>query len=425
VFRVRLGAPERSALPLPDKPSIAVLAFTNMSGDPEQEYFSDGIADDIITELSRCHSLFVIARNSSFTYKGRAVDIKQVARELGVRYVLEGSVRRRGGQVRVVVQLIDADPGNHIWAERYDRPLQDVFAMQDEITVAIATAIQPAVAEAEVRRVLRKPPENLGAWELYQRGLWHLGKSNPTDNEHAQEFFHRAIALDAMFGRAQAALAASLFIEPAYGSRPMLDGTMSARVWAQRACEADPSDAEAQATLAQTLVLLEGNYDAAFDRIAVALASNSNSFWANAVEGSALIFSGRPKEGRAALLRAERLSPHDPSGAYFLNGLIISHYFERDYAEAAARARRIIARFPEYPLPYRWLAAALGQLGQIDEAHETVKKALALSPQAFTSHVHRRPPWFRPEDHEHMLDGLRKAGWEAETDVLQANLGSP
>ena len=159
---------------MPDKPSIAVLAFTNMSGDPEQEYFSDGIADDIITELSRIRWLFVIARNSSFTYKGHAIDVKQVGRELGVRYVLEGSVRRGGERVRVNAQLIDAETGNHVWAERYDRDLADVFAVQDEITLAVTRAIGPAVADAEQRRALRKPPGNLGAWESYQRGLWHL-----------------------------------------------------------------------------------------------------------------------------------------------------------------------------------------------------------------------------------------------------------
>ena len=176
-------------LPLPDKPSIAVLAFTNMSGDLEQEYFSDGIADDIITELSRSRSLFVIARNSSFTYKGRAVDVKQVARELGVRYVVEGSVRRSGSRIRVTAQLIDAETGNHIWAERYDRALEDVFAVQDEITDAIVTAIRPAVADAEFRRALRKPPESLGAWETYLRGQWHYGQRTAADHERAKQFF--------------------------------------------------------------------------------------------------------------------------------------------------------------------------------------------------------------------------------------------
>jgi adenylate cyclase len=185
------------ALPLPNKPSIAVLAFTNMSGDSEQEYFSDGVAEDIITELSRSRSLFVIARNSSFTYKGRAVDVKQVARELGVRYVVEGSVRRSGDRIRVTAQLIDAETGNHIWAERYDRDVNEVFAVQDEITIAVTAGINPVVADAEQRRAMRKKPESLTAWEADQRGLWHVGKFD--ENEHAKEFFQRAIELDAAF----------------------------------------------------------------------------------------------------------------------------------------------------------------------------------------------------------------------------------
>ena len=174
------------SLPLPDRPSIAVLAFTNMSGDPEQEYFSDGIADDIITELSRMRGLFVIARNTSFTYKGHAIDVKQVGRELGVRYVLEGGVRRGGQRVRVTAQLIDVETGNHVWAERYDRDLTDVFAVQDEITTAVIRAIGPAVADAEQRRALRKPPESLGAWEAFQRGLWHLSHKRLEDAPHAR-----------------------------------------------------------------------------------------------------------------------------------------------------------------------------------------------------------------------------------------------
>ena len=208
-------------MPLPDKPSIAVLAFTNMSGDPEQEYFSDGIADDIITELSRSRSLFVIARNSSFTYKGRSVDIKQVARELGVRYVLEGSVRRSGSRVRVVAQLIDAETGKHIWAERYDRALEDVFAVQDEITMAVVAAIVPAVADADLRRILRKPTESLGAWEAYQRGLWHEAKQNATDNTRARDFFQQAIRLDAGFAPAYVELAHTYLADSVYGIDPV------------------------------------------------------------------------------------------------------------------------------------------------------------------------------------------------------------
>jgi adenylate cyclase len=199
------------ALPLPGKPSIAVLAFTNMSDDPNQQYFSDGIADDIITELSRSRSLFVIARNSSFTYKGRAAGIKQVARELGVRYVLEGSVRRGGDRVRVSAQLIDAEDETHVWADRYDRRLGDVFTVQDEITDAVANAIGPAISQAEQQRAMRKPPDNLDAWEAYQRGLWHQARFNIADNTRAVEFFRRAIEQDEMFVAPHVALTVAYY----------------------------------------------------------------------------------------------------------------------------------------------------------------------------------------------------------------------
>jgi TolB-like protein len=195
--------------PLPDKPSIAVLPFDNLSGDPEQEYFSDGMAEDIITQLSRGHALFVIARNSSFTYKGRAVDVKQIGRELGVRYVLEGSVRRGGERVRISAQLVEAGTGNHIWAERYDRALADVFAVQDEISDAVSAAIGPAVADAEMQRAMRRPPGSLGAWELYQRGMWHMGQRDAAAHDEARRLFERAIELDPMFAAAHAGLSLS------------------------------------------------------------------------------------------------------------------------------------------------------------------------------------------------------------------------
>jgi adenylate cyclase len=199
VYRVRIGGSagastgEHSAnLPLPDKPSIAVLAFQNMSGDAEQEYVADGIAEDIITALSKSRWLFVIARNSSFTYKGRSVDVKQIARELGVRYVLEGSVRKSGNRVRITGQLVEAATGVHLWVERYDRDLTDIFAVQDEITESVALAIEPAMAKAERLRVSRKPPESLVAWEVYHRGLWHFLKQEPSENDQAKIFFQRA-----------------------------------------------------------------------------------------------------------------------------------------------------------------------------------------------------------------------------------------
>ena len=190
-----------------DKPSIAVLPFRNLSADLEQEFFSDGIADDIITELSRSRSLLVTARNSSFAYRGQPANVKRVARELGVRYVVEGSVRRDAERVRINAQLLEAETGNHIWAERYDREIEQIFATQDEITLAVISAIQPAVANAEFRRSLRRPPESLGAWEAYQRGLWHMRKANPAENDQAKEFFQRAVTLDVMFAPAYAAMA--------------------------------------------------------------------------------------------------------------------------------------------------------------------------------------------------------------------------
>jgi len=196
-------------LPLPDKPSIAVLPFANLSGDPEQEYFADGMVEEIITALSRIRWLFVIARNSSFTYKGRAVDVKVVGRDLGVRYALEGSVRKAGNRIRVTAQLVEAETGNHIWAERYDRDLADIFAVQDEITEAVTIAVAPAIGDAELRRAIRKPPESLDAWAAYQRGWWHFFKVTPEDNILAQQFFQQAIDIDATFAGGYRGLAAA------------------------------------------------------------------------------------------------------------------------------------------------------------------------------------------------------------------------
>jgi TolB-like protein len=239
------------ALPLPDKPSIAVLAFTNMSGDPEQEYFSDGIADDIITELSRSRSLFVIARNSSFTYKGHAVDVKQVARELGVRYVLEGSVRRGGQRVRVNAQLIDAETSNHVWAERYDRDLGDVFAVQDEITEAVSAAIGGVVSDIEQQRALRRPPVSLSAWEAYQQGMWHFSHMTPGDAERAIEMFRRSETLDPQFAPALTAWATVLLFQASGLSEVPFEATIQqAEAVARRAVGVATHDADARGILA-------------------------------------------------------------------------------------------------------------------------------------------------------------------------------
>jgi adenylate cyclase len=417
VYRVLLDelasvAPGKAPLPMPDRPSIAVLPFANLSADPEQEYFSDGIADDIITELSRSRALLVIARNSSFTYKGRNVDIKQVPRELGVRYVLEGSVRRSGGRVRVVAQLIDAETGNHIWAERYDRALEDVFVVQDEITAAVVTSIVPAVAHAELQRILRKPPESLGAWEAYQRGLWHMRKGTVSDHEIARQFLRRAVDLDAAFASAHAAMAQSIMIQNvAYGTLPLDEVAKLAAERARVAIEIDPNDADAQAIMAFAL-WTAGNFREAWEQTALALANNPNSPQANGVKAALLIFGGRAREGRDAALATLRLSPHDLRDAHLRGQIAISHYFEGHYLDACEAAKHAIARHPGHPAAYRWLAASLGQLGHAKEAADVLRTAIEISSQAFDLQVRVCPPWFRPDDHEHMLDGLRKAGWQ-------------
>jgi adenylate cyclase len=399
------------ALPLPDKPSVAVLAFTNMSGDPEQEYFSDGIADDIITELSRSRSLFVIARNSGFSYKGRAVDVKQVARELGVRYVLEGSVRRSAERVRVNAQLIDAQTGNHIWAERYDRELGDIFSVQDEITVAVTTAVLPAVSDAEFRRILRKPPESLGAWEAYQRGLWHMWVRHPAEVDRAKACFEQALALDAAFAPAYSALALLHVHAVVQLIVPLADAKELASGWARRAIEIDPNDADAQATLAW-VTTMSGISDECWERSSAALAMNPNSPLAHFVRGALLVSSGRPSEGRQSALNAIRLDPRHIGNAFPMAQIALSYYFERDYQSAVDAAKQALTRFPGHPLTYRYLAASLGQLGLTAEAREALRQAMEVSKAIFEFHTRARPPWHSVEDHEHMLDGLRKAGWQ-------------
>src|SRR5712672_1741763 len=289
--RLATPKPEIPALALPDKPSVAVLPFTNMSGDPEQEFVSDGIAEDAITALARYPSLFVIARNSSFTFKGRAVDVKQVGRELGVRYVLEGSVRKAGNRIRVAAQLVEAETGNHVWAERYDRDLADIFALQDEIAEAVTIAIAPAVAGAEQQRALRKPPESLDAWAAYQRGLWHLMKFTADDNLAALRFFQQAIAIDPTFTGGYWGLAAARFYASyIFPLRDPLESPSSIEALARRAVALDGSDAEARSWLGLILFLL-GDYKGGLAEIECALVLSSNLAIAHAHLGFALIWS--------------------------------------------------------------------------------------------------------------------------------------
>jgi TolB-like protein/two-component SAPR family response regulator len=403
---------ENSALTLPDRPSIAVLPFANMSGDPQQEYFADGMVEDIITLLSRSRSLFVIARNSSFTYKGRAVDVKQIARELRVRYVLEGGVRSGGNRVRITAQLIDAETGNHIWAQRYDRDATDVFAVQDEITEAVAIAIEPAVAELERRRTVRKLPESLGAWEAYQRGLWHLGRISTADNEAARSFFRRAIDIDPNFASAHAELAHAIQLEASlYQTRKITDALEEALALATRAISLDPLDATGHKSLGLAL-LGRGDPEGALAEARQALVISPNYATAYQLLGTTLTFSGQPRAGLEAFRSAVRLDPYDPVQYLRLTHTVHAHYFLREYDAAIEAAKEAFRSYPDHPWLSRCFPAALGQAGRLDEARQALKKTMILFPRSFDMYARERVAWIRPEDHEHILEGLRKAGWE-------------
>ncbi|WP_235983677.1 hypothetical protein [Bradyrhizobium australiense] len=397
---------------MPDKPSVAVLPFTNMSGDPEQEFVSDGIVEDVITALSRYPSLFVIARNSSFTYKGRTVDVRQAGRELGVRYVLEGSVRKAGNRIRVTAQLIEAETSNHVWAERYDRDLADIFAVQDELTEALTTALAPAIADAELRRAMRKPPGSLDAWAAYQRGLWHLSKATADDDPRAAEFFRQAIDHDPNFAGGYSALALyQLQAAAIYQTLELAEAQRSAEGLARRAVALDGADAEARSCLGWALHS-RGEAEGALAEIERALAMSPNLAIAHGHRGATLIFAGRPKEGITALEKCIRLDPRDPYLAVRLLHIACGLYFCGEYEASLEASKRLLRSYPDFPMIYRWFAAALGQLGRTAGANEALELAVSHAPAAFDMYVRNRVPWFRPEDHAHLVEGLRKAGWK-------------
>jgi len=401
---------ETKSLALPDKPSIAVLAFQNMSGDPEQEHFADGISEDIITALSKSRWLFVIARNSSFAYKGRAVDIKQIGRELGVRFVLEGSVRKASTRVRITGQLIEAATGNHLWAERYDRDLTDIFTVQDEITQSVAAAIEPAMAQAERQRVIRKPPDSLDAWEAYHRGLWHFLNQEPSENEQAKRFFQQAIDLDSGFAGGYYALAlCNIWDGWVYASRPMKDCVTTARPLAQRALALDDADSMCHCVMGFVL-FMGGDSSGGSSEYERAISLNPNHAWAVGALGGLYANDGRPHEALAALIKAMRLSPHDPLMWIWMLFAVAAHFYARDFRAALDAADRLIRFRPDKSNAYRFKAAALGHLGQIEEANKCLKMAIEVSPQNFEYFVRTRPAWMRPVDHELQIEGLRKAG---------------
>jgi adenylate cyclase len=378
-----------------------------MSGDPEQEYFADGMVEEIITALSRIRWLFVIARNSSFTYKGHAVDIKQAARELGVRYVLEGSVRKGSNRVRITAQLIDAISGTHVWADRYDRDLSDIFAVQDEITASVAGVIEPALAEAEQQRALRKPTERLDAWEAYQRGLWHFHKYDKQDNGAALAFFRQAIAIDAKFAPGHYGYALALQWDIWHFSpRDFAEVQGIPRTEALIAVSLDDKDAVAHAVLAH-MRMWGGEWEAAIAEARTGFALNPNSAFVISMLGFALGFGGYREEALARLQQAMRVSPHDPLTWLWQLWRSMTQFNGRDFAAALDTLHEVVRLRPAFYPAHQLIAVTLAHLGRFPEARAALDRSGAGSPGQDRRYIQQRPPWVRPEDYALRVEGLR------------------
>jgi adenylate cyclase len=411
VYGVRLdGTPERPALVLPDKPSIAVLPFQNMSGDPEQEYFADGISEDIITGLSKLRWFFVIARNSSFTYKGKAVDVKRVSRELGVRYVLEGSVRKGGNRVRITCQLIDATTGNHLWAERYDGDMTDIFTLQDEITKKVVAAIEPKLLEAEGIRSQSRSSEDLGAWEMVIHAnslFWRLTK---TESLAAIATLKQVVERHPEYAPAHSMLAFSLLLARQFGWISMEPQVKQPEALAIRAAVLDDSDPWAHLALG-LVATARRRTNEAVEEFQRALDLNPNFAAAHGYLGFALALDGRSDASIDHSEQAIRMSPHDPQNAIFNVHLAAAHYLKGRYAEAASFARKAIQQRFGLPNGHRIYAASLAQAGQIEEARAELARLQELHPENSIAWIEQNIP-YTPGPMAKLLEGLRKAGMQ-------------
>jgi adenylate cyclase len=394
-----------------DRRAIAVLPFANFSGDPEQEFFADGITEDIISLLAGWRAFPVIARNSTFTYKGQTVDIKKVGQELGVRYVLEGSVRKSGHRVRVTAQLIQANTGHHIMAERYDRDLTDLFELQDEIVNTIAGAIQPELLKFERDRIADRPQNNEDAYEFYQHGMFHHYRQNKQDNSEAQAYFRRALAIDEQYPQAMAALSIALC---AAGYLSWTDNAernyQESLELAQRAVALDPRYPNARFALALISMWL-GRNDRAAAEFKEAIKLNPSFAAAHAVLGAVLNFRGQSEEGVASVEKGIRLSPSDPRLYIWLSGLGAAHYQLQHYSQAVEIGRRSWTLNRSYITGLTYVVAGLAQLGQIEEARNALADLKALDPKLAA--LRTTVQLYQNQDGiDHLLDGLCKAGFE-------------
>jgi adenylate cyclase len=395
------------ALALPDKPSIAVLPFENMSGDPEQEYFADGMVEEIITALSRFKWLFVIARNSSFTFKGRAVDIKEVGRRLGVRYVLEGSVRKASGKVRITGQLIDAISGAHIWADRFERDLTDVFALQDEVTAAVVSAIEPRLLQTEIAKATRRRPENLTAYDFYLRAMPQYYLTTREGLAEALRLFHRALELDPGFAWAAslAGVCHMLNVVLGYANDPQFDRKEAVRL-VHLALSIDDGDPETLARASITSAFMVGDSEGEIEMADRAVALNPNSFNTWNCRGQVYRIAGLPEEAIRSFERAIRMSPVDPRLHTTLTGIGMAFIELRRFDDAIVVGKKAL-RQNLYVATCRCLASAFAHLGRDAEAHEAAARVLEVDP-AFTISA-----WIARGGQSNaklLIEGLRKAG---------------
>ena len=396
-------------MPLPDRPAVAVLPFINMSGDPEQEYFSDGISEDIITALSKLRWFFVIARNSSFIYKGKAVHMKQVAEELGVGYVVEGGVRKSGDRVRITAQLNDVVTGSHIWAEHYDRSLADVFAVQDEITEAIVAAIEPQLYAAENVHAKRKPPDSLDAWDLVMRALSHYWRVTRQDNVVAQALLEKAISIDPNYGQALGVLATSHTFSAHMGWEDMAVSARIAERAALAAIRSDSEDPWAHHALG-CVYLFTRHFDDSLAEFDLALRLNPNFSLAQGFFGLALAYRGRWQEADQAARRAIRLSPRDPFSAVYYGIAAYAHFVGRNYDEAMRLSREGIRQRSDFVGAHRVLAASAGLAGHSEVATAALRELRRAQPNISLAWIAKEMPIEQEVEMQHYLEGFRRAG---------------
>jgi TolB-like protein/class 3 adenylate cyclase len=398
-----------ASLPLPDKPSIAVLPFANMSGDPEQEYFADGMVEEIITALSRIRWLFVIARNSSFSYKGQSPDVRQVGRELGVRYVLEGSVRKAGDRVRITAQLIDAQNGAHLWADRFDGSLKDIFDLQDKVASSVAGVIEPALQAAETARSANRPTDDLTAYDLYLRA-YAMVLSSARQTADALRLLEQAIDRDPRYGGAfaLAAVCCLLIVMDGRSVDPEADALRSAS-FARRGLEVAGDDPVVLANAALALAYFGEDIGAMMALVDRALALNPNYARGWHISGVLRLTAGQPDIAIEHVNTSLRLSPRARVGPS-LTIIGTAHFLSRRFNEAVPKLLLAIQEDPSHPMAYRALAACYAHMGRLDEARAVVAKLRAITPQVVPSDLPRR----KPEHRELLLSGLRLAMGEAE-----------